>query len=486
MKSYFITIISFILIFITKNQLAAQSYTIWPNHLDLSMNGFLDDNHFGVRSKIKVIVNKGEPEYDKGGFMSEDEDEDSKRLPRIYRKSNNKYILIWSDTKEKITKNEYNSIIQMGINTFLVSNENNVYGVIDTLDRFILPLKYSSIESADPYLYYFDDVNQEDNDNAMFSTRSLPTLFFECIETTKLNTSMPRQIIGRDGKIIFEDKSGNTIDIYYFIKNKQIYHLFESYGNGNYSFYVSKLGEKPLIAYEGNFSPSEYSTDEYYFIKDPLISPVKRKGLIEFYNLNKMEYITSIQPFKDFDYISSNFGMISNISKTDNQKIIKSIISSDFKVLVPFDLGYEELYPLTQQHYDEDEIEENISGNDIIDNQLSEDGLMLFAKNIKDPKKDYSDRMHGIHKIGVGTVVPPIYQYILRMTKNHCIVKFKEDNSQNILSLNTFKLLMPHNYDKIELKQDDEGNSYFECLYEGKKRKVSNFNIQIIYLLFNS
>jgi hypothetical protein len=147
------------------------------------------------------------------------------------------------------------------------------------------------------------------------------------------------------------------------------------------------------------------------------------------------------------------------------------MISSDFKVLVPFELGYEELDPLTQQHYDENEIEENISGKDIIDNQLSVDGLMLFTKNIKDPKKGYSDRMHGIHKIGVGTVVPPIYQYILRMTKNHCIVTFKEDNSENILSLNTFKLLMPHNYDKIELKQDDEGNSYFECLYEGKKEK---------------
>ena len=471
MKSYFITIISFLLIFITKNQLAAQSYTTWPNHLDLSKNGLLDENHYNVRSKIKVIVKQGEPEYDEGGYMNEDDDGNSKRLPRIYRKSNNKYILIWSDTKEKITKSEYNSIIQMGINTFLVSNENNVYGVIDTLDRFILPLKYSSIESADPALYYFDDENQEDSENAMFSTRSLPTLFFECIENTKLNTSMPRQIIGRNGKIIFEEKSGNSIDIYYFIKNRQIYHLFQSYNNGNSSFSVSKLGENPLIAYEGEFSPSEYSIGEYDFIKDPLICAVKRKRLIEFFDFNKMEYIKSITPFRNFEYISSNFAKVSNISKIDNQIIIKSMISSDFKVLVPFELGYEELDPLTQQHYDENEIEENISGKDIIDNQLSVDGLMLFTKNIKDPKKGYSDRMHGIHKIGVGTVVPPIYQYILRMTKNHCIVTFKEDNSQNILSLNTFKLLMPHNYDKIELKQDDEGNSYFECLYEGKKEK---------------
>lgn len=57
------------------------------------------------------------------------------------------------------------------------------------------------------------------------------------------------------------------------------------------------------------------------------------------------------------------------------------------------------------------------------------------------------------------------------MTKNLCIVTFKDDNSQNILSLSTFKLAMPHNYDKIELKQDGDGKSYFECLYEGKKEK---------------
>ena len=452
-------------------QISAQEYTIWTNHIDLSKNGFIDDNHFGVTTKIKVIVNQGEPEYDDGGFMSEDEEDVSKRLPRIYRKSNNKYILIWNDTKEKITKSEYDFIIQMGINTFKVGNDNNIYGVIDTLDRYILPLKYSSIESADPGLYYFDDGNQEDSDNAMFSARSLPTLFFECIETTKLNISMPRQIIGRDGKIIFEEKSGNSIGIYYFIKNKQIYHLFESYGNNMTSFSVSKLGEKPLIAYEGDFSPSQYSIGEYDFIKDPLICAIERKRLIEFFDLNKMEYIKSIAPFRDFEYINSNFAKISNISKVDNHTIIKSIVSNDFKVLVPFDFGYEELDPLTQQHYEEDEIDENNNRQDLIEKQLTQDALMLFVKNIKDPKKGYSDRMHGIHKIGVGTVVPPIYQYILRMTKNHCIVTFKEDNSQNILSLNTFKLLMPHNYDKIELKQDGDGNSYFECLYEGKKEK---------------
>lgn len=470
-KPYLITLISFIIIFISKNQIAAQSYTIWTNHIDLSKNGFLDENNFGVRSKIKVIVNQGEPEFDEGDDSSENEEEGTKRLPRIYRKSNNKYILIWNDTKEKITKSEYDFIIQMGINTFKVGNDNNIYGVIDTLDRFILPLKYSSIESADPDLYYFEDGDQEDSDNAMFSARSLPTLFFECIETTKLNTSTPRQIISRDGKIIFEDKLGNSIGIYYFIKNRQIYHLFESYGNNTTSFSVSKLGEKPLIAYEGDFSPSEYSIGKYDFIKDPLICAIERKRLIEFFDFNKMEYIKSIAPFRDFKYISSNFATISNISKADNQTIIKSLITNDLKVKVPFDLGYEELDLLTQQHFDENEIDENASNSNNIENQLSKDALMLFVKNIKDPKKGYSDRMHGIHKIGIGTVVPPIYQYITRMTKNHCIVTFKDDNSQNILSLSTFKLLMPHNYDKIELKQDEDGKSYFECLYEGKKEK---------------
>lgn len=468
-KTYLITLISFIIIFISKNQIAAQSYTIWTNHIDLSKNGFIDDNHFGVTTKIKVIVNQGEPEFDEGD--DENEEEGTKRLPRIYRKSNNKYILIWNDTKEKITKSEYDFIDQMGINTFKVSNDNNIYGVIDTLDRFILPLKYSSIESADPDLYYFEDGDQEDSDNAMFSARSLPTLFFECIETTKLNTSTPRQIINRDGKIIFEDKLGNSIGTYYFIKNKQIYHLFESYANNTTSFYVSKLGEKPLIAYEGDFSPPEYSVGKYDFIKDPLICAIERKKLIEFFDFNKMEYIKGIAPFRDFKYISSNFATISNISKADNQTIIKSLISNDLKVIVPFDLGYEQLDPLTQQHYDENELDEKNGSKNQIDNQLSEDSLLSFVKDIKDPKKGNSERMEGLHKIGIGTIVPPIYRYIIRMTKNHCIVTFKDDNSQNILSLSTFKLLMPHNYDKIELKQDEDGKSYFECLYEGKKEK---------------
>jgi hypothetical protein len=154
--------------------------------------------------------------------------------------------------------------------------------------------------------------------------------------------------------------------IYYFVKNRQIYHLFESYDNNITSFSVSKLGEKPLIAYEGDFSPSQYSIGEYDFIKDPLICAIERKRLIEFFDFNKMEYIKSIAPFRDFEYISSNFAKITNISKTDNQKIIKSIISNDFKVLVLFDLGYEELDPLTQQHYDEDEIEENIDNKGYI------------------------------------------------------------------------------------------------------------------------
>lgn len=462
---------AFALLFFTKHQLVAQSYSIWPNHVDLSSNGFLDESHYGVTSKIKVVVNHGEPAYDEGSFMSEDEEEVSKRLPRIYRKSNNKYILIWNDTKERITKNEYDFIVQMGINTFKVGNGNNIYGVIDTLDRFIIPLSYSSIESADPGLYYFEDGEQGEIDNALFSARNLPILFFECIEFNKLSNTGPRKIIGRDGRVIFEDKSSNSIGTYYFIKNKQIYHLFESYGNGNTSFHVSKLGEKPVLSFEGDFSPSVYNVGEYDFIKDPLISAIERKGLVEFFDFNKMEYIKTIPPFRDFNYVSSNFAKISNTSKADSRTIFKSIISSDFKVIVPFDFGYEELDPLTQQHYDENELDENTTRSDMIDNQISKDGLLLFVKNIKDPKKGYTERMHGIHKIGVGTVVPPVYRYILRITKNHCIVTFKEDNAQNILSLNTFKLAMPHNYDNIEFKQDGEGNSYFECLYEGKKEK---------------
>jgi hypothetical protein len=465
-----LNLITFILLmFITKNQVLAQSYSIWTNHIDLSKNGFIDDNHFGVTSKIKVIVNQGEPEFDEGD--DENEEDVPKRLPRIYKKSNDKYILIWNDTKEKITKSEYDFIIQMGINTFKVGNESSMYGVIDTLDHFILPMKYSSIESADPDLYYFEDGEKENADDAMFSAKNLPTLFFECIETTKLKTAMPRQIIGRDGKIIFEEKSGNSIGIYYFIKNKQIYHLFESYANNTTSFYVSKLGEKPLIAFEGDFSPPEYSIGKYDFIKDPLICAIERKKLIEFFDFNKMEYIKSVPPFRDFEYMSSNFAKITNSSKTDNQKIMKSLISSDLKVVVPFELGYEELNPLTQQHYDENELEENTSRSNIIENQLSKDSLLTFVKDIKDPKKSNSERMEGLHKIGIGTIVPPIYRYITRMTKNHCIVTFNDDNSQNILSLITFKLAMPHNYDKIELKQDVDGKSYFECLYEGKKEK---------------
>jgi hypothetical protein len=466
-KIYLFIFIS--MIFGSINQISAQAYTIWTNHIDLSKNGFIDDNHFGVTTKIKVIVNQGEPEFDEGD--DENEEEGTKRLPRIYRKSNNKYILIWNDTKEKITKSEYDFIDQMGINTFKVSNDNNIYGIIDTLDQFILPLKYSSIESADPDLYYFEEGEQKNVDNAMFSAKNLPTLFFECIESTKLKTAMPRQIIGRDGKIIFEEKSGNSIGIYYFIKNKQIYHLFESYANNNTSFYVSKLGEKPLIAYEGDFSPPEYSIGKYEFIKDPLICAIERKKLIEFFDFNKMEYIKSIPPFRNFEYISSNYARISNISKADNQTNIKSLISNDLKVIVPFDLGYEQLDPLTQQHYDENELDEKNGSKNQIDNQLSEDSLLSFVKDIKDPKKGNSERMEGLHKIGIGTIVPPIYRYINRMTKNLCIVTFKDDNSQNILSLSTFKLLRPHNYDKIELKQDVDGTSYFECLYEGKKEK---------------
>jgi hypothetical protein len=226
-----------------------------------------------------------------------------------------------------------------------------------------------------------------------------------------------------------------------------------------------------LIAFEGDFSPPEYSIGKYDFIKDPLICAIERKKLIEFFDFNKMEYIKSVPPFRDFEYMSSNFAKITNSSKTDNQKIMKSLISSDLKVVVPFELGYEELNPLTQQHYDENELEENTSRSNIIENQLSKDSLLTFVKDIKDPKKSNSERMEGLHKIGIGTIVPPIYRYITRMTKNHCIVTFNDDNSQNILSLITFKLAMPHNYDKIELKQDVDGKSYFECLYEGKKEK---------------
>lgn len=455
-----------ILLFLT--QLCIQSFSqsnfSWPYYVDLSTNGFISSDQQNIlRASIEIAI--------KNKKTDEDHKEIITRTPTIYEKPNGKYVLIWSDTKQRITNNEYDLIVQMGVNTFIVGNANHKYGIIDTLNRFILPLKYSNIESADPFVRFTDFSYHMHIENP--ESIKLPTLFFYCEEQN--NLGVRKMIIRRDGKIIF-DRPASYYSNFYFVKNNQIYHLFESFTNGKDSFHISKLGERPTLSYEGSYSATPLSIFKTGFIKDPLVFAVNRKGLVEFFDLNKLDYIKSIPPFHNFDYLSNKFARISIKSKSNNQLYIEGIINSDFKVVVPFDLQYEDLYPLTENII-KNERGEIMNPDSRVDIQLANDGLLTFGKSVKDFRTGLSMRLYGIHKIGAGAILPPTYLNILRLTKDYCLVTFKEDNSKNLLELTNFKLVFPRNYDDIQLKIDDHGKAFFECNYEGK---IEKFNVPIL------
>jgi hypothetical protein len=125
--------------------------------------------------------------------------------------------------------------------------------------------------------------------------------------------------------------------------------------------------------------------------------------------------------------------------KYGNNDIYESIISKDFKVVLPF-VPY---YQFMEHEYDS--------------------SLIIF----------HSYDGEGIFKLGKDIVEPLKFKIISYIENNNKTLKSKfmfvvnNDFSENIFDLTTFNLVFKKNYDKIVFNGRE-----FECTFEGKTENI--------------
>lgn len=295
----------------------AQTKSTWYEYLNSKIKGnstyliggssFLSEYNFEYRA---YDIESFEPKY---------------HQPTVYYKPNNKQLLLWDDTKEKISSIEFDEINSYPFNNIIVK-VGNYYGVIDTTGSFILPPKYLSVRIIDPC-----DQNCEGQ-------------MFYLEEPTAASNAIKWSIVYRSGQVVLNSDKAKTnsyhpqfthIDFIYF--NNSVHYVIETLSGNDNHFTVGVLGQDPLYTKPGqiNYITSLYRNNTW----DP-------------------------QSFESTKYLSSGFnqenGIITEVdlaevqlnnpdinSEMHNGKIIFNLNTSEF--LTDFG-GYKYLQELNNQH----------------------------------------------------------------------------------------------------------------------------------------
>jgi hypothetical protein len=456
--------IKFTLFFIFQITFIFSQSVNWTINVDITKNGFIHDSN--VFEDIKSYqYDIYADEY--GNFFRRYVGNEGIpiRIPKVYTKSNQRQILIWSDTKERITEEEYDGIIPMALNTYLVK-KNNLQGIIDSVGKIIIPIKWENIYSLDPQ--YYSIINGcEGNEICKYEVN-----LFACYDQFQKNC----YAILRDGTILLKSSS---ITVDYFVNNKTIYTIYSMPG---YTSSVGKLWEKPNL----NFNFSFFTCSKTGLI-NPLIQPVDiaydKSICFDFSTFRKIPINLESYELK---ILGKNI-VVSSFNKA-SQSFNEMLIRDDIKNLIPFELNYASISPFITTYgdnlianlmYEKDD-------NELFKELFQNDSIFVVKKEklITSNNKNFKQDCVGLYKIGRGEIIPTKYKSIRRISLFLCIVEKVEDNSLNIIDIRSQKELFKYNFDNIYVQPGNvnEGlNPYLECILNGKSEKYFLNNNEEMY-----
>lgn len=440
----------------------------WNNFLDTKKNGFVEhENPYynfvtpKISEKQYEILKKQKKIIENGGGV---DIKNTIREPIVYRKPNGNLILIWNDTREKITKNEYAEIQQLGNNTYLVikdgiwgyENRGNRYkkGIIDTLGNFLQPIIWDEIKSADPIVY-------KENGGEL-SKDNLETQMFVCKKDDA------NFVILRNGDILLEEES-KQISVNYFVKNGKIYNIFNvdlmNWNSEDNRFYISTLFKKPDLCFNGSYHSTESHSNQKFFPNE-LIAICGDKTNIEwgskkFFDFSISEYIESIPSFHDFLRVSKKYAII----KSNGESLPMHLLSNDLNDIITLPSNYIRV-ELFNFYYDGIQNDDKVK---LAGAKFGFDSLFHVEVKIEEPERRNAETLY---KIGYGEVLSKLYANISIGNKDFAIVKQINDQSENLISLKTFEEVFPKNFDKIIFEKDEKGRYFFKCIFDGKIQRI--------------
>lgn len=406
----------------------------------------------------------------------------------VYKRPNDKNILIFAESKERVFEEEYDQIEIISENDIKVKN-NGKYGIVDLSGKIIIPLIYDDITPINPDIF-IGNPGDRDYDLSYFHPEILLFQCFKNLSPTSSNIKEKKQIgvINRNNKevIPFTKEGDFMVDKVYFFKKKNefytvyVYQKFGIVPGKNYSaienkFSICKLGETPNKFYQGNIREmNRLSYEEPFKIK---VVMGEEAQLEKIFDLEKEEFITDIEPFRSISQLSKNYFVSTKfIGKVE----LKNLISKDFKIILPYkyldiNILHNQFHIIDKYISDNTNITPNLYDTEFdlkdqikyynLEQYLEKDSLLLIS----------SSAGVGIYKIGVGEILPPNNLKIFKIENSeYCVVQYS-DKTYNIVELKNFKKVFPTNYD--EIFADDNGTIKFNKDGKETVRKLDQFNL---------
>lgn len=412
---------------------------------------------------------------EKINFISGGWEQKEGHFPISYVKPNQKVILIWNDTKEKIIDSEFEIVESIGFNTWLVQNSIGRKGIINEKGEIIVPLEFSAIEVLDG----IKDID------------ILEPQIFKCIKESIYNYTFPKpftcKILTRQGKELANSNLEiEDIDLKYFTNSGKLYTVFiynhtkdESYLN-KYEFSICEYGDLPKNRFNGEYTDDYKRTPLNEFLKlyNPIVAPIRigeintgknRPGVTKLFDLNKLIFITEVPNFVDVSIYSSPK---KNELRIINENYIQCLISDKFKVLIPFIAK---------------EIEPCIPIKDLVywGVEVSPNKFLDSLYILKGINRNKAGIYNGIYKIGSGIILESnIIKELYTLSQRYILLE-TIDNTYNIFDTVMKKMALSRNYDRIGIKKEDdeflmeardtwdEIDGFVDCIFEGKSERIS-------------
>lgn len=442
-----------------------QSGINWTQFVDLSKNGFVLTKDLNG-SQVVISVNP----IRCGFFIPSSADKIEKNSKTIiYQKNNQKSILLFGDFKNRNSTVEYDGITHVGLNTFIVES-NHRFGVIDSLGRIIIPIKYESISPQTPNLSYKDgSPNGYKYDILDFD---LEVQLFICEEDQYDLMGSPKweitnHLIKRDNSILFSSYR-KTFHINYFVSRGSLFYVIsEGFRDSFDSIHIGLFGQRPNVNFDGSIvfdNPFMVSSDLF---KNPLVKFVNTSNS-SLFDFGSMLPVLNVPIFKGaFGYLGTEYFICYKGDAEINKPSIM-ILSKQLEVIA--EGNYDNFYgfPIQSEHYSQSLV--NLDFRQSEQFQVDNDSLLLFSAFVKSETRG-KENQYGIYKIGYGEYYPPTYKSIRRISKDYCIVS--TDDGDNVLDLDTLEEVFSKNFERITTDENNKNQVYIECVFEGKITRLA-------------
>ena len=361
--------------------------------------------------------------------------------PENYYKPNNKVIVLWGDTRSKISELEFDEVEDLGFNTMKVRIGNN-FGIIDTNGEFVFKPEYSEIRELDPLsriesqLFYLRNNNVQSKNNWEIRNRNGILIYdgnnsvhnpsfgrFNGIEYLYFNNRVHYSI-----RIINENGLLHTA--IGEVRNQPMYIV-----PGELVFFTSGYNEseEPLVRYD-SYIHAQMSKQMSKIEKDCLrkidavvlgVPENTRKHIVynnlTFFNLSLGKEIETAIAFQQISSVGWEF--IFPISSSDNFEVKKYYYvrkcENDFKQKLDSNSNYSNYCENDQFALFDNEFNIVIPFTDFYLEQIIGDGKSIIERSVlehfirvgKEDKKT-SIRSYGLCHLKYGMLLEPLYKNI--------------------------------------------------------------------------